>query len=539
MDIHFIQVILPLRLQWTPFYSCREEVCRGDIVTVAFAGRKYNGVVSAYDCRPDISSDSIKEIQSVRRDLPRIGGKELELWGFMASYYACTIGEVFRAAYPAGKLKGEIAAAARLARLADRIRRIEEDLGRRHSDKVRERLLDEKSRLEAMLPAQGPAGSVSDMKSAACTDAGTPQPGKPVLLCGDARYRKYGEIISRCRADGRQVLVLSPETALCEQLGREIGRAADHAGIVHHGRTDTYITEVSAALRRGEPLTVIGTRMSVFLPFTNLGAIIIDEEQDPSFKQSDPAPRYNARDCAVYMGTIHKAEVCLGSSLPSLESLHNILTGKYLSDIDLDGILRHKAEFIDTEAEWKKHGMYGYFSRKLTDMISACTGKVCLIRGWEKTGELKEQADTLFPDREIVIMTLSELKKNGSGGAELTAVMQIDALADKDDFRADERLLQTVAMMEHLCCKDLGGTRGRLVIQTAGMSRFSEERSYAALLEERKEFSFPPYSRMVDVRDRDGRIIGRHFLKKGDGLAEAKAAIREALAQDCYMDVDP
>lgn len=68
--------------------------------------------------------------------------------------------------------------------------------------------------------------------------------------------------------------------------------------VVHHGKTDSFITGVSAALRRGEPISVAGTRMSIFLPFNSLGAIIVDEEQDQSFKQTEPSPRYNARDCA-------------------------------------------------------------------------------------------------------------------------------------------------------------------------------------------------------------------------------------------------
>ena len=114
--------------------------------------------------------------------------------------------------------------------------------------------------------------------------------------------------------------------------------------------------------------------------------------------------------------------------------------------------------------------------------------------------------------------------------------MQIDALYDKDDFRADERALQTLALLQSLCCGD-GGT---LVVQTAVSERFSPDRDYSALLRERRDFSFPPFTRLVEIRRYgSGELVSRHFLKKDSSLAARKAELARTLPRGCYADVDP
>ena len=525
MDRHFIQILLPLKLQWNPFYYSTEDVSRGQIVSVVFSGRRYNGVVYRTNCAPDLASSSIKQISSVRADLPTILETELQLWEFIASYYVCTIGEVFKAAYPVGKFNGEIMAAARTERLKKRLSAIEADLCKKHRDSVMQRLNLERDKIIASLPSPLTQSPQSRQ---------TPSTGiipRPMLITGPSRYEHYESVIKKCLQNELQVLLLSPETALCEQLADTIGIQT----VVHHGKTDKYITGVSAALRQGSPIAVAGTRMAIFLPFSQLGAIIIDEEQDPSFKQNEPAPRYNARDCAVFMGRLHKCPVVLGSSLPSLESIYNCLSGKYSIKGGIFPKFSNHIEFIDIQAERKKNGMLGYFSRKLLERIGGCQGKICLIRGWENQEELSAQIARFFPEKEISIITLSELKKNGNADAILTAVLQIDALSERDDFRSDERMLQTVSMLEGVCCRH----GAKLVIQTELISKFGQKRSYEALLEERREFGFPPFTRMVDVRNADGKMISRHFIEKGSDLTAAKNAIRKAIPPSCYLDVDP
>lgn len=141
----------------------------------------------------------------------------------------------------------------------------------------------------------------------------------------------YIHLISRELAAGRQVLYLVPEIALTTQLTERLGR-------IFGGRMGVYHSKFPDALRvelwqrqlspSAFPL-VLGVRSSLFLPFRRLGLVIVDEEHDASYKQQDPAPRYNARDAAIVLARQHGARVVLGTATPALETYHNALEGKY------------------------------------------------------------------------------------------------------------------------------------------------------------------------------------------------------------------
>ena len=103
----YIKVILPLKLAWEPCYRISEEVRRGDRVVVRFSGRRYTAVVSETDAVPEVDESRILPVETAERHLEPIGEKELELWRFMADYYLCSIGEVYKMAYPATKTAGE------------------------------------------------------------------------------------------------------------------------------------------------------------------------------------------------------------------------------------------------------------------------------------------------------------------------------------------------------------------------------------------------------------------------------------------------
>ena len=258
--------------------------------------------------------------------------------------------------------------------------------------------------------------------------------------------------------------------------------------------------------------------------------MIIDEEQDPFYKQSEPAPRYNGRDCAIYLAALHSARVLLGTACPSLETLLNLHSGKYLPAGIAENSAGEPPAVIDIAAERRKNGMKGPLSRKLIEAILRTGSPALLIRGWEKQEELEECIGANLPDSEVKICTMAELKRNGSGGAALIAVLQADALLSKDDFRSDERALQLTAMLK--------GFAPRVIIQTEVPQRFST--SPDSLLAERKQFGFPPYTRIIDIRRYgSGAIVERLFLKRDQTLASRKAAIFASLPDDCYADVDP
>ncbi|HJJ91782.1 MAG TPA: hypothetical protein O0Y15_03115, partial [Methanocorpusculum sp.] len=103
----FISVILPLKLEWEPYYRTSEDLEIGDRVKVLFAGKEYVAVVSGTDKSPDIDTSKVKPIISVERDIEKVLNEEIELWRHVALYYICTVGEVYRAAYPIGKINLE------------------------------------------------------------------------------------------------------------------------------------------------------------------------------------------------------------------------------------------------------------------------------------------------------------------------------------------------------------------------------------------------------------------------------------------------
>ncbi len=156
---------------------------------------------------------------------------------------------------------------------------------------------------------------------------------KIVLLHGvtsSGKTQLYMELIQEQIAAGHQVLYLLPEIALTAQMiGRLKKVFGSEVGVYHSKFNSQERVEIWHKIRRGEYKIVIGARSAVFLPFQDLGLVIVDEEHDPSYKQQDPAPRYNGRDAVIYLAHQMKAKLVLGSATPSFESYQNAIKGKY------------------------------------------------------------------------------------------------------------------------------------------------------------------------------------------------------------------
>ena len=165
------------------------------------------------------------------------------------------------------------------------------------------------------------------------------QAHQPVLLHGVTSSGKteiYIKLIQEAIEEGKQVLYLLPEIALTAQIINRLKQYfGDKLGVYHSRYGTNERVEVwqqvndFAKSQDGQRQVIIGSRSAIFLPYSKLGLIIVDEEHDSSFKQIDPAPRYNARDAAIVLGAIHKAKVLLGSATPSYESYYNALNGRY------------------------------------------------------------------------------------------------------------------------------------------------------------------------------------------------------------------
>ncbi|NJX15717.1 replication restart helicase PriA [Tamlana crocina] len=186
----------------------------------------------------------------------------------------------------------------------------------------------------------------------------------------------YVKLIEAVIAKGRQVLYLLPEIALTAQL---INRLQDYFGekvsVFHSKYSSHERVEVwnNVLQNSAKAQIILGARSSIFLPFSDLGLIVVDEEHEQSFKQFDPAPRYQARDTAVVLGYMHKANVLMGSATPSLESYFNAKQNKY-GFVELkyrhNDVLMPDIELVDIKEKRKKKRMKGHFSDRLMEEMT-------------------------------------------------------------------------------------------------------------------------------------------------------------------------
>ncbi|MEO0584595.1 MAG: primosomal protein N' [Bacteroidota bacterium] len=205
---------------------------------------------------------------------------------------------------------------------------------------------------------------------------------KPVLLhgiTGSGKTHIYVHLLKEAIAQGKQALYLLPEITLTKQIidrvQQELGTSV---GVYHSRFNDQERVEIWHKVRKREYDVVIGVRSAIFLPFQDLGVIVVDEEHDYSFKQQEPAPRYNARDVAVYMGHQMDIPVLLGSATPSFESFFNAQQGKYglvqlltrAIEAELPSI-----ELVDLRMERKKGQVEGLFSKVLLKAMEEALGR--------------------------------------------------------------------------------------------------------------------------------------------------------------------
>ena len=392
----YISVILPLKLEWEPSYFVPQEmgdVEVGDRVRVMFANRKYLGVVSGTDVTPEVDLRRIMSIIQIESSLRKIGREEISLWRNIAEYYMCSIGEVYKTAYPSEKISGEESHAAALKRVENnrrrliesiegKIARLEDRLSKKTAGtqkakdgtKAKVKAYEDIARIEAELKAAKEAYAAvltkgeqhtsyigDTTKNSVSIDRSNTTDkrlqlsdaqgivynhikkgfaeGKPVLLhgvTGSGKTEIYIRLAREVMAKGQNVLYLVPEIALSRQLE---DRLKEHFGdslmTYHSGKSSgnkRYIAERISTLKTEGQGTyiVLGTRSSLFLPHHNLGLIIVDEEHDNSYKQDSPAPYYNGRDTALMLSVIHNSNIILGSATPSLEERYNCLTGKHI-----------------------------------------------------------------------------------------------------------------------------------------------------------------------------------------------------------------
>lgn len=431
----YADIILPLA-QPAYTFAVPEgmEVAAGQAVAVQFGARKfYTGIVwRVHDRRPDFKR--IKSIERVLYDGPLLSARQMAFWEWVASYYMCSVGEVMRVALPAlmkpsGNSEEEFAEEefrprtecyVSLAReLHDEVRfnEICEKLERR-APKQYEALLelasaDDETRIAtgevarrllradyAILHALERKGLVVSTQRERTVERGgsafrLPEltahqqtaldalreqyaAGKTTALLqgvtGSGKTEIYIHLIAEVLARGGDVLLLVPEIALTAQLIGRMERIFGsrvtpyHSKLTARRRTETYLR-----LNRSEGGEfVVGVRSSIFLPLKRLQLVVVDEEHDASYKQAEPAPRYNARDCAAVMARLFEGRALLGSATPSLETWLNAASGKYGRAVLTEryGDARPPEIFVsDTLRAAKRGERKAHFNKLLLDKI--------------------------------------------------------------------------------------------------------------------------------------------------------------------------
>ncbi len=202
-----------------------------------------------------------------------------------------------------------------------------------------------------------------------------------VLLHGVTSSGKteiYIHLIREYLQKGKQVLYLLPEIALTSQIINRLRKVFGNTVGIYHSkfsdaeRVETYLNVLDTKTVKTPYRIILGVRSSVFLPFSDLGLVIVDEEHENTYKQFDPAPRYNARDSALMLAKMHGAKVLLGSATPSIESYYHANDGRF-GKVELftryHEILMPRIEIVDTREAFRKKQMKSHFSLTLLDAV--------------------------------------------------------------------------------------------------------------------------------------------------------------------------
>lgn len=439
--MHYVDVILPLPLEGTFTYSVPEPMVaqvRMGVRVLVPLGRSKTYTAMAMRLHSEKPEFETRPIIQVIDAEPVLIEQQLHLWQWISTYYMSPIGDVFKAALPAG-LKAEENYRPKTVRCVTLPANLRSEQSLHMALTILKRALKQHQTFSTYLqlshwseidgetpPAHIAEIACDELQNAAnASDAVLRQliqrnflelyhrevgrlnttgeyhperiqPLSPaqqaaedsireqfneknvVLLHGVTSSGKteiYIHLIKKAIDEGKQVLYLLPEIALTVQMTRRLQNVfGSRLGIYHSKYSDAERVEIWKKQLSSEPYDVIlGARSAVFLPFTRLGFVIVDEEHETSFKQQDPAPRYHARSTAIMLARMYEgAKVLLGTATPSMESYHNACTGKYgyvqlttrYKDVAMPEI-----RVVDTKDLYHRKMMRGAFSPDLLEAM--------------------------------------------------------------------------------------------------------------------------------------------------------------------------
>ncbi len=669
MENRYADIVLPLAQPTYTFAVGEGTAPRvGDAVAVQFGAQAvYTGIVwRLHDTPP--ARGKAKPVLRVLYPQPLLDGRQMRLWEWIADYYMCSLGEVMRMALPslvkprarceeefepysprreqvvrlvAPPTDEEISKIARraprqaalvgrlLAAEGYSLPRAEADadtaviaaLVRRGTVTLAEREVRPGGYTPRNLPELSPA------QAQALADIRTGFATKGVALLhgvtGSGKTEIYMHLIAEALSRGGDVLYLVPEISLTTQLVGRLQRLFGERVVAYHSKlTPARRTKIyTDMLHGGGGSLIVGARSALFLPLRRTALVVVDEEHDTSYKQSEPAPRYNGRDTAIMLASLHGAKTLLGSATPSLESYANALAGKYAVARIAErygGSPMPEITISDTIRAVKRGERKSHFNKALLDAIADRLAKgeqvmlfqnrrgyspyiECRECGWSArcphcnvtltqhrhgsrlvchycgysaeipsrcpschtaapepmgfgTERAEEAIATLFPqarllrldgdtaasdaamrrivdsfarhEADILVGTQIISKGLDFDRVTLIGILNADNLLNAPDFRAGERAWQTIVQVAGRCGRRL--TRGEVIVQTSDPShpllRHIAEGDYeamaAAMLSERRMFSYPPYARIVrmTLRSTDLDALGSAAKRLGERL---------------------
>jgi len=665
----YAHVIFPLALPQALTYSIPShldgKVAVGMRVQVELGRKHYQALVQ------DLSNEApagfkIKPLKAVVDDEPIVDAEQLRFWEWMANYYMCTTGEVMAAALPNGlrtKYKPRLETFVRLHPAIDTEEKLQQTLQSLSKAKKQEALLmtylsialneapqntfsfreipkkllqeysaatfnacvdkhifeivqREVSRLDhsATISKQLPVLSPAQEEARQAIKAAWKK-NNVVLLHGvtaSGKTEVYAQLIAEQLQLSKQVLYLVPEIALTTQLIARLEQLFGNAVAVYHSRySDEERVEIYNSLRQPDrPAIIVGARSALFLPFHDLGMVIIDEEHESSYKQLNPAPRYHARDAAIVLAAQHKAKVLLGTATPAVETYYNVQSGKYscvtLAQRYYD-VTMPVITVVDTISLRKKKRMQGMFSQPLVNAIGEalerkeqiilfqnrrgfspfvqcgdcgyipqckqCSVSLtyhkhvnnlqCHYCGYSKslrgtcsecgsanvqtkgfgTEKIEEEIQQLFPAARLARLDLDTTRKKNAyqhiigdfeagkkdiligtqmvtkgldfSRVSLVGILNADNLLNFPDFRAHERSFHLLTQVSGRAGRK--DKTGQVIIQTTQpenpILQFVQQHDFSSFfyqqLTDRKEFAFPPYSRLIALyfKHRDKELL--------------------------------
>lgn len=359
----YADVILPIAFDGFTYIippEMEDKAVRGRRVVVPLGKNKiYTGVViNVHENEPE--GYEMKTIIEALDDHAVVNEKQFEFWQWVAKYYISPLGDVMKCALP-GAMKPKDNNA------------LKEATKKRRGSKN-----------DIICEGIAASNTLNDAQKKAMEEIEESWVTKNVTLLhgvtSSGKTEIYIQLINKFISEGKQVLYLLPEIALTTQITDRLRKVfGDNMGVYHSKFTDAQRLDVYKRQISSAPYQLIlGVRSSVFLPFQNLGLIIVDEEHEQSYKQQEPAPRYHARNAAIMLAQMFGAKTLLGTATPSLEVYHLAKKDKY-GYVKLTQRYRNlqlpSIEVVDTKEAKRKKQMKGLFSPRLIEVMRDALAK--------------------------------------------------------------------------------------------------------------------------------------------------------------------